>query len=417
MRLVHTSDWHLGHTLHDAPRDHEHRAFIAWLLERLVEQRADVLLVTGDVFDSANPPAVALTAWYDFLAEARRRCPDLDIVVIGGNHDSPARLDAPERLLRSLRMHIIGGLPRTATGELDLDRLIVPVRDAGGRVAGWVAAVPFLRAADLPRDAEGPSGDPLVEGVRAIYAEVLTAARARCQPDQALIATGHCFMVSTRVSHLSERRILGGNQHALPLNIFPRDLSYVALGHLHKPQRVGRAGNVRYAGAPLALAMNEAAYKHQILVVDFDGAELAALRPIYVPRLVELLRVPPRGALPVADLASHLALLQPAIEGEPPWSRPFLEVCVALDRPEPRLRALVEEALADRRPRLVRLDVEYTGSGAALTESMSGRDLKDLDPEDVFVRRYQRDHDGDPPPPLVTAFRELLDHVRAGGDS
>ncbi len=418
MRIVHTSDWHLGHALHDAPRELEHARFLGWLLDALVNEAADALVITGDVFDSANPPASALAAWYDFLAAARARCPALDIVVIGGNHDSPARLDAPERVLRPLGIHVIGGLPRLEGGgpggSIDLDRMLVPLRDAGGKVAALCCAVPFLRVADLPRGIADADGDPLIEGVRTIYGQVFEAARARRQPGQALLATGHCYMVSTKVSRLSERRILGGNQHALPIDIFPDDLTYVALGHLHKPQRVGPGDRIRYAGAPIPLAMNEAAYHHQITVVDLDGGELAEVRGRPVPRAVDLVRVPVRGALPLDELPAALTALEDARAGEPVAERPFLEICVALPRPEPRLRKIVEDALAGKRPRLVKLEVEHTGDGAALSESMPGSDLKDLDPEEVFVRRYHRDHESEPPAPLLAAFRELLDQARAG---
>jgi len=415
MRIVHTSDWHLGHALHDASRELEHNRFLGWLLDALVDEAADALVITGDVFDSANPPASALAAWYDFLAAARARCPALDIVVIGGNHDSPARLDAPERVLRPLGIHVIGGLSRQADGALDLDRMLVPLRDAGGQVAALCCAVPFLRVADLPRGIADAEGDPLIEGVRVIYGQVFDAARARRRPGQALVATGHCYMVSTKVSRLSERRILGGNQHALPMEIFPDDLTYVALGHLHKPQRVGPGDRIRYAGAPIPLAMNEAAYHHQIAVVDLDGEALAGVRARPVPRAVDLLRVPARGALPLDELPAALTALEDTRDGEPLAERPFLEICVALSRPEPRLRKIVEDALAGKRPRLVKLEVEHTGDGAALSESLPGADLKDLDPEEVFVRRYRHDHESEPPAPLIAAFRELLDQARSGG--
>ncbi len=417
MRIVHTSDWHLGHALHDASRELEHARFLAWLLDALADEEADALVITGDVFDGANPPASALAAWYDFLASARARRPALDIVVIGGNHDSPARLDAPERVLRTLGIHVIGGLPRLPDGSIDVDRMLVPLRDAGGQVAALCCAVPFLRVADLPRGIADADGDPLIEGVRAIYARVFEAARERRRPGQALIATGHCYMVSTKVSRLSERRILGGNQHALPMDIFPDDLAYVALGHLHKPQRVGPGDRIRYAGAPIPLAMNEAVYRNQLAVVDLDGEALAGVHARPVPRAVDLIRVPARGALPLDEVPAALAALDDAREGEATAERPFLEVCVALPRPEPRLRRIVEEALAGKRPRLVKLEVEHTGDGAALSESLPGADLKDLDPEEVFLRRYRRDHESEPPAPLVAAFRELLDQARAQGVS
>ncbi|MFP2913001.1 exonuclease subunit SbcD, partial [Pyxidicoccus sp. 3LFB2] len=149
MRLLHTSDWHLGHTLYDVSREAEHAAFLDWLLETLEAQAVDALLVAGDIFDTANPSADAQAAWYHFVARARRRMPRLDVVVIGGNHDSAARLDAPDPLFAALGVRVVGGLPRTR-GELELERLLVPLHDAKGRVGAWVAAVPYLRPADLP---------------------------------------------------------------------------------------------------------------------------------------------------------------------------------------------------------------------------------------------------------------------------
>src|SRR3954447_6694553 len=145
MRLLHTSDWHLGHTLRgEVTREYEHQAFLGWLLETCVREAADALVITGDVFDSATPPASAERMWFDFLAAARRACPALDIIAIAGNHDSPAKNRAASAVLRELGVHVVGGLPRTDDGGLDLDRILIPI--AGGR--GLVAAVPFLRPAD-----------------------------------------------------------------------------------------------------------------------------------------------------------------------------------------------------------------------------------------------------------------------------
>jgi exonuclease SbcD len=424
MRLLHTSDWHLGHTLHDVPRDHEHERFLSWLVEALVAEAVDALVITGDVFDTANPPAQAQARWYEFLAEARRRLPALNVVVIGGNHDSAARLDAPTPLLQAMGIHVIGAvryLPAEGGRRLDVDRLIVPLTDARGRVAAHVAAVPFLRTSDLPRTRQDAlpdpspdaSSDPLIDGVREVYRQVLDAARARCEAGQALLATGHCYMVGTDISRLSERRILGGNQHALPVDIFPEDVAYVALGHLHKAQRVGGRENVRYAGSPLPLALDEARYRHQVYVVDLEGPALAGVRSVPVPRTVEVLRVPRRGAGSREEVLAELVRLPDWDGSTEPDTRPFLEVCVALARPESRLRLDVEEALQGKRPRLVKLGIEYTGHGEALAEGLPEQALRDLDPLEVFVRRYGRDHEGEPPAALAAAFDELVSEVLA----
>ncbi|MEM9489614.1 MAG: exonuclease SbcCD subunit D C-terminal domain-containing protein [Myxococcota bacterium] len=485
MRILHTSDWHLGHTLHGVPRDREHACFLAWLADTAEERAIDALIIAGDIFDSANPPASAQKRWYGFLAEVNRRMPQLDVVVIGGNHDSAARLDAPTPLLRAMRIHMVGGVTFHSESDgtrirrsLLTERLLAPLTDASGKTAAWVAAVPFLRPSDLPRPerrrasaepadaaepgsandneppagdpdkgagevsaggpagdsdrgdsdtpAGDPPGDPLIDGVRAIYAEALDAARARCGDSAALIATGHCYMVGTELSQLSERRILGGNQHALPVDIFPDDIAYVALGHLHKAQRVGGHQHVRYSGSPIPLAMSEARYRHQVCLVELRGTELVSVESVPIPRSVPVLRVPTTGAAPLPEVLDQLAALpasEPSGESgdEPssnhstePETRPYLEVCVALPGPEVNLRQIIDTALDGKQARLLKLTIEYTGTGQSLAESLAAPNLRELDPGEVFLRRYRRDYEDEPEPALVAAFHDLLDQVSRG---
>jgi len=428
MRLIHSSDWHLGHMLRgEVTRELEHQSFLGWLLEQCVREAADALVITGDVFDTATPPASAERMWFEFLAAARRARPAMAIIAIAGNHDSPARLGASAAILRELGVHVIGGLPRTADGELDLDRILIPI--AGGR--GLVAAVPFLRPVDTPAEV----ADPLA----AVYREVIAAARERRAPGQALIVTGHLYMAGADAQFLSERRVSIGGQESAPLRLFPDDISYVALGHIHRAQRVGR-DTIRYAGAPLALSLDEADYRQQALAIDFDGAEVAEIRSLMVPRAIEIVRVPRRGAAPLAEVLEALRALPPAPEGprgaderseserggDPTGvlvgrgrsprgidpARPYLEVVVALERPEPKLRALVEAALEGKRARLVYLHVEHTGDRAALGDRVSLQRLAELDPRDVFVRLWARGHAEPPAPEVLAAFERLLSEVR-----
>jgi exonuclease SbcD len=393
MRLIHTSDWHLGHTLRgEVTREYEHAAFLGWLLETCVREAADALVITGDVFDSATPPASAERMWFELLAAVRRARPAIDIVAIAGNHDSPARLGAASAVLRELGVHVVGGLPRRAGGELDVDRILIPV--AGGR--GLVAAVPFLRPVDVASDI----ADPLT----AIYGEVIAAARARRRPDQALIVTGHLYVAGAETQYLSERRVSIGGQESAPLRLFPDDIDYVALGHIHRAQRVGRA-SIRYAGAPLPLSLDEADYKNQIVAIDFAGGRVHDLRQLMVPRVVEIVRVPRRGAAPLAEVLAELARLPLLVPGDP--ARPYLEVVVALERPEPKLRAAVEAALDGKRPRLIRLGVEATGDGGALGDRVVQQRLAELDPRDVFVRLWGRDHAEPPSEAVLAGFDRL----------
>jgi exonuclease SbcD len=397
MRLLHTSDWHLGHTLKEVTREYEHAKFLAWLLETCAQERPDAIVITGDVFDSATPPASAERMWFEFLAAARRAHPAMDIVAIAGNHDSPARLGAPSAVLRELGVHVVGGLPRGANGALDFDQILIPV--AGGR--GLIAAVPFVRPIDVPVEVE----DPLA----AIYGEVIAEARARRTPGQMLIVTGHLYAAGAETSVLSERRVSIGGQESASLRMFPADIDYVALGHMHRAQRVGR-DSIRYAGAPMALSLDEAHYKHQVVIVDSGVLP----RSVLVPTAIEIVRVPRRGAAVLAEVLRELAELPAggAMSIDDP-ARPYLEVVVALDRPEPRLRTTIDAALEGKRCRLVRLGVEHTGDGAALGDRVDGvARLAELDPRDVFAQCWARSHAAPPSVAVRGAFDRLLAEVR-----
>jgi DNA repair protein SbcD/Mre11 len=415
MRLLHTSDWHLGHVLHGMSREREHREFLRWLVETLRTEEVDALVITGDIFDSATPSASAEAAWFDFLAEARRARPEMAIVAIAGNHDSPSRLCAPAAILRRLGVHVVGSLPRRPRidgGGFDFDRVLISV----AQDRALIAAVPFLRSVDLgdlgvaSSDGDGDGRDS--DGASAVYREVAAAARLRLRPDQAFIVTGHLYTAGAEPSLLSERRIAVGGQEALPPELFPADASYVALGHLHRAQRV-LADHVRYAGAPIPLAMVESSYRHQVVVIDFEGARASQIRTLSIPRTVDIVRVPRLGAASLQEVLAELARL-PALgdrsEADP--TRSFLEVVVALHRPEPRLRTTIDAALEGKWPRLIRLGVEPTGDGAALGDQRRGQQLAELAPTEVFERCWHRRFGDAPSQAIRGAFHRLLEEVQ-----
>jgi exonuclease SbcD len=412
VKILHTSDWHLGQTLHGVSRRFEHSRFLEWLLDSLEREQADALLIAGDIFDAGNPPPTAQRAYYEFLSACRQRIPDLDIVVVGGNHDSPARLNAPAALLESVGVRVVGDLPRTADGGIDLDRALVPLRAADGAIACWVVALPFLRPADLPR-LEDPAS-ALVAGVRAVYGALFEAARQRREPGQAIVATGHCYMVGGEVSELSERRIQIGNQEALPADLFPDDVAYVALGHLHRAQRVGGRENVRYCGSPLPLSLAERGYRHEVRLVELDGERFVAARSIPVPRWVQVLTVPDEH-LPLDEVIPLLeALPREAPDGAGEAERPYLEVRILLETVHPRVRQDVEAAIDGAWARLMRIDSRYTGTGETLGDVIEREGLKELRPEDVFLRCYQQKYDAEISSDVLEAFRELLEQVYSG---
>ena len=402
MRILHTSDWHLGQVLHGYERTHEHGRFLGWLADMLVAEKVDALLVAGDIFDSANPPASCQRMLYDFLAKARASLPVLDIVVTAGNHDSAGRLEAPSPLLEALGITVVGQPGRRVDGALDLERMVVPLT-AGGKVAAWCLAVPFLRPSDVPR-VEGAE-DAYAAGTAALYRRVLETALARRQPGQAVVAMGHCHLVGGKVSELSERRIVIGGAEAMPADLFGPEITYAALGHLHLAQSVGSPSR-RYSGSPLPLSFGETDYSHQVMVVNFDGDTLKDIREVRVPRTVPMLKVPDT-ALPVdAAIAALEALDLPETDEA---ERPYLEVRVLLDAPAPDLRARVEAAIADKPVRLARIDTRQIAAGEGVSAAPpSLDDLERLEPSEMFVLLYAQKYGEAPPPPMLAAFAELM---------
>ena len=404
MRLLHTADWHLGHHLHGYERSHEQACFLDWLIGLIHERQIDGLLIAGDLFDTANPAAVSWQLFYGFLARLCREVPHINLIAIGGNHDSPSKLDPPHELLKAFQLHLIGAISRDADGRLETERLIVPLTDRQGEIRAWCAAVPYLRSADLRlEECESEAGDDrLVAGVQAIYRQTLAAIAERRSPEQPIIALGHAYLVRGELSALSERKVLGGNQHALPLEVFA-GADYVALGHLHLAQALGP--QVHYSGSPMPLSMAEAGYHHQVLELEVGPEGVRLTERHAVPRRVAMLRCP-QTPQPLTQVEAELqALSVPACD---PQLRPFLEVHAFLDKPEPRLRERVLAALGDKPVRLARIVSHYAGQGESMADRLARQQLDELSPEQVFALCHQRHYGQPPAPELQAAFVELL---------
>ena len=392
-RLIHTSDWHLGHELHGHDRAEEHDAFLNWLPGELVTQQADAMVVTGDVFDVANPSVPTMHRFYGFLREALDRCPMLHIVVVGGNHDSAARINLPGALLGRGRVHLIGCLPRVERA-LDLDRLLVPLPGRCGAPAVWLAAIPYCRPGDLGQ-ADLPS----------LYDEVLTAAQAHCD-GLPVVLTGHLHVSGGEVSMDSERRIVVGGEEAHAASLFDARAAYVALGHLHRPQVIRGTTAIRYAGSPFPLSATERHYRHSMPVVDLAPGGVSVTE-VPIPRLAPFLALPQAGARPIAEVEALLAAFDfgaPATLG----ARPFLEVSVLLPRPEPGVTARIQAALEGKPVRLTRVQPVYpdgSGSGAIASRAEA---LAELDHGQVFAELHRLKHGSAPEPALAEAFQRLL---------
>lgn len=409
MRFIHTSDWHLGQTLHSIERGLEHQHFLDWLIETLAQQQADALLIAGDIFDNANPSAASQKQFYRFLQQAKMRLPTLNIVIIAGNHDSPGRLEAPGPLLDGMNISVIGVVPRLADGSINVAAMVLPLRQ-NSEVVAWCLAVPFLRPGDVPR-VENAS-DPYMAGIAQLYKDVSDHALSLRQPGQAIIAMGHCHMVGGEISEDSERRIVIGGTEALSANMFDSHITYAALGHLHLAQRVGKQEHLRYCGSPLPLSFSEVDYQHQVLCVDIAGDKLSQVKPLHVPRAVQLLRIPKQAApLPaVLDALDSIDLANIVAGDKGAQYDPYLEVRVKLDAPEPGLRTRIESYIAGKPLRLLKIDPHYPGKSQDddADKEVLQDTLDRLHPEDIFRRLYKGKYQQEAPGDMLQAFGELL---------
>ncbi|MGY2216907.1 exonuclease SbcCD subunit D C-terminal domain-containing protein [Pseudomonas sp. SDO558_S425] len=411
MRLFHTSDWHLGQNLHGQERDFEHACFLDWLLGQLGLHRPDVLLIAGDIFDTVNPPLKAQERLYDFIISAHEQNPALTIVMIAGNHDSGSRIELPAPLMRRLRTHALGRVLWLDDGQLDVERLLIPLPGADGEIAGWCLALPFLRPAEVTG---AQLGDDYLRGIGQVHEWLIAAANAKRQPGQALVAISHAHMAGGSVSEDSERSLIIGNAEALPASLFDASVSYVALGHLHKPQRVNGEERIRYCGSPIPLSFSEIGYQHQILDVQLDGETLVSVESRLIPRSVNLQRL---EAAPLADILKQLTDLPDIDLLAETQRQPWLEVRVRLDEPQPDLRQQVENALQGKAVRLVRIAAEYAGSGGR-EDSQEGRliELDQLTPQELFSRAWQESYGSEVDEQTLKDFAVLLQEVQQEGE-
>ncbi len=247
--------------------------------------------------------------------------------------------------------------------------------------------------------------------MRDLHRDALEAAIGQRSEGQALLLTGHCYMSGSVLSELSERRIFGGNLHALPADLFGEAWTYVALGHLHKAQRVGGMDSVRYCGSPLPLSFAECSYRHQLRLIEIEGGELVSQEALPLPRVVELLRL---GPLEESELEERIAELEGFREDEPEVERPMLELRVTLQGPRPGLRGEVAELLREKRPRLLRLGIETSAVSTEDEEEAIAPELDQLDPRQVLELRWKQDFEGEMPEELLRCYAELLEEAQRG---
>ncbi|TAF63190.1 MAG: exonuclease subunit SbcD [Cytophagales bacterium] len=289
MRILHTADWHLGRKIHDIDLLPIQKQFLQWLLQTLQDQQVEILIVAGDIFDTGTPSNEARKAYYDFLTKAQLTCCK-NIVIVGGNHDSPSNLDAPRELLASLNIHVVGGTTQPIEDE------IINIKDAQQNTRLVVLAVPFLREKDVQyathiSEERSKREQRVKDAIKAHYHTLSQIVTQRNYPTEVpLLATGHLFAQNSETSE-SEKDIYVGNLGQIGAEEFPENIDYVALGHLHRPQRVGGKEHVRYAGSPIALSFSEIKDKKQVLILDFDAQKKLQISPIEIPIFQKMVQI------------------------------------------------------------------------------------------------------------------------------
>jgi len=375
LRILHTSDWHIGQRLHGKEREKEHQLFFDWLLNTLNEQKIDVLVVSGDIFDVGYPSNSALKQYYRFLYQTKQTgC--RKIIITGGNHDYISTLNAPKAILEALDITVMGGVPENLTEE------IVPVSDDRGNPLAYVCAVPFLRDREIRQAVAGESYEDRIsatrEGIQQHFKQVADLVAEQNTEKLPVIATGHLYMAGSTVSE-SEREIQIGNQAAFSLEGVPDTFDYLALGHIHRPQRIGGLEHVRYSGSPLPLSFSERKDEKQVVLIEFRDKQLETITPLMVPASRKLVSI--SGTL--TEVKEKL--MNYRSEGE---LKDWAEVKVSEEQYDPELTRLYKEMQEEEFDvEIVKPSITYkdriNGLSALYEEQPS---LRDLSTGEVFEK-------------------------------
>lgn len=408
MRILHTSDWHLGQSFMNHSREHEHTVLIDWLLDQVDARSVDAVLIAGDIFDTGTPPSYARALYYRLIAQLHQR--KVALLLLGGNHDSVSVLGESSPLMHHLNTTVIA-----ATGDAAQHVVTLPWR--GSATPGCiVCALPFIRPRDVQQSQAGQSAQDkqrsLQTAIQDTYAQVFAAAQVQQAAHEnahgirlPIIATGHLTTVGAS-SNESVREIYVGALEAFPTNAFP-PADYIALGHIHKPQKVGGLEHIRYSGSPIALGFDEARQSKEVLLVDVNASGLQAVTPLHTPVCQVLASVSGNlTSLPAALTALY-------VQGTPEYPV-WLEVTVQEDDylPDlaPRIEAMVQglplQVLRVKRQRSTAMPQLFADTGESLDE---------LSPTEVFARRLaQETLEPALGQALTTRYAQVLRQLQAG---
>jgi exonuclease SbcD len=396
MKILHTSDWHLGQKFLHNEREAEHQLALDWLLETIKAHQVEGLLVAGDIFDIGNPPNYARRLYYGFLRKLlRTSC--RHIVITGGNHDSPAMLNAPRELLQALNVHIVGA------ASDDLQEEIIEWKNDKGELEAVIAAVPFLRDRDLRYSVSRESGldrsQQIRQGIQQHYEQIAERIEQEYKADTVpVIAMGHLYATGASAS-AKQDNIYIGNIENIEAEAFPSLFDYVALGHIHRAQAIGGLEHVRYSGSLIPLSFSETKDDKSVYLLEFEGKQLQKISPIAVPTFRRLKSI-------TGNLEEVKASLDRFAAKERVGLTPWVEVQVSLDALVPQLGQLLQEHCGEMELELLKIQARYPHRPQQTQEYAP--DLDSLETEEVF--RMKCESYGSNPEDmgeLLSTFREL----------
>ncbi|MCL2001346.1 MAG: exonuclease SbcCD subunit D C-terminal domain-containing protein, partial [Planctomycetes bacterium] len=398
MRVLHTSDWHIGRTLYGRKRHGEFEAFLTWMAETIQQNEIDALLVAGDVFDTSAPSNRAQELYYRFLCRvAASSC--RHVVIVAGNHDSPSFLNAPKELLKALDVHVVG-----SSTEFPGDEVLV-LRNEQDAPELIVCAVPYLRDRDIRVAEAGESVEDkerkLIDGIRTHYAAVAALAeqkREELGADIPIVGMGHLFTVGGQTfDGDGVRELYVGSLAHVTAGIFPACFNYLALGHLHVPQKVNGLENIRYSGSPLPMGFGEAKQQKSVCQIEFHNTA-ASVQLIDMPVFQKLYRI--KGDW---DGISNRILELSATD-----SQGWLEVIYDGIEVIGDLRERLEAAISGTQMEILRIKNNRV-IDRVLGQIHEGETLDDLNVKDVFERCLAvHDVPEDQRPELLRAYQETL---------
>ena len=280
MKILHTSDWHLGQSFFTKSRKEEHQGFIDWLLQQVAAEQVDAVIIAGDIFDTGTPPSYAREMYNQFVVDMQQL--NCVLVVLGGNHDSVSTLNESKQILACLNTFVV------ASTGIATDEQVFTIPDKLGQPGAILCAVPFIRARDVLQSAAGETGlqkrQALGDAIKQHYQTLYQIAEAKRQNSGLaipIVATGHLTALGVSQSE-SVRDIYIGTLDGFAADGFP-PADYIALGHIHKPQIVAKSEHIRYCGSPIPLSFDELGTQKQVMLVEFTGAKRTRLTPINIP--------------------------------------------------------------------------------------------------------------------------------------